>query len=81
LSGQVTDADGNALVGAQISAKYGRKYFRDWTDINGKYKLTELPRGKKISLRASSTSPSYPATEYEVVCDDKDFDIQFAPRK
>ena len=81
LSGQVSDADGNAVVGARISTKYGEKYFQDWTDINGKYKLTGLPKGKKISLRASLTSPSYPATDYEVVCDGNDFDIQFAPRK
>jgi hypothetical protein len=78
LSGLLTDEYGDPAMGTLVQISIGRRYFRDYTDIDGRYQLTGLPRGKKLKLK---TVHSRTTVYYDVFCDGNDFDVQLSPRE
>jgi len=76
LSGLVTDEYGDPVMGTLVETRIGRRYFRDFTDIDGRYELTGLPRGEKLKLNIEHR---YAPASYDVVCDGNDFDVQLSP--
>jgi hypothetical protein len=77
LSGLVTDEYGDPVIGTFVEAFFAKKYsFRDFTDIDGRYQLTGLPRGKKLKLYIKHR---HAPASYDVVCDGNDFDVQLSP--
>ncbi|NIP26212.1 MAG: hypothetical protein GWN67_27510 [Phycisphaerae bacterium] len=76
LSGLLTDEYGDPAMGTLVQISLGRRYFRDFTDIDGRYQLTGLPRGEKLKLNIEHR---YAPASYDVVCDGNDFDVQLSP--
>ncbi|MHC4692662.1 MAG: carboxypeptidase-like regulatory domain-containing protein [Planctomycetota bacterium] len=76
LSGLLTDEYGDPVMGTLVETRIGRRYFRDYTDIDGRYQLTGLPRGEKLKLNIEHR---YAPASYDVVCDGNDFDVQLSP--
>jgi len=80
LSGLVTDEYGDPVIGANVRTTFARRGFGDITDIDGRYRLTGLPRGKKLKLyvKHPDASASY---DVDVICDGNDFDVQLSPKE
>jgi len=76
LSGLVADEYGEPVIGTFVKTSFEKRYFSDYTDIDGRYQLTGLPRGKKLELNIEY--PHAPAS-YDVFCDGNDFDVQLSP--
>lgn len=76
ISGLLTDEYGDPVMGTLVQISLGRRYFRDFTDIDGRYQLTGLPRGEKLKL---DIEHRYAPASYDVVCDGNDFDVQLSP--
>ena len=78
LKGRVFDENNEPMVGLRVNANIGTQHFTDVTDIEGKYTLTGLPRGKNIS--GSVYAPGYGHTMFKAVVDSNDLDIQIFPQ-
>jgi hypothetical protein len=78
LSGLLTDEYGDPAMGTLVEIRMGRRYFRDYTDIDGRYQLTGLPRDKKLKLYMRHR---YTTVYYDVFCDGNDFDVQLVPKE
>ncbi len=85
LSGQVTDENGDVMVGFDLQIYYGSREFHEVTDINGRYEFTGLPRDRKVKLMVfgKAKGPEGTGTKlyresFEVICDGNPFDIQLS---
>jgi hypothetical protein len=85
LSGQVTNENGQVMVGFDLEILYGNKPFHDVTDINGRYEFVGLPGNRKVKLRVFGTANRQDeagkklySESFEVICDGNDFDIQLS---
>jgi hypothetical protein len=78
LSGLITDEYGDPVMGTLVETRIGRRYFRDYTDIDGRYRLTDLPKGEKLKLQIKHR---YAPASYDVICDGNDFDVQLLPKE
>jgi RNA polymerase sigma factor (sigma-70 family) len=85
LSGQVTNENGELMIGFDLEISYGGRKFSEVTDINGRYEFVGLPRDKKVKLMVSGTANRQSKAErklykesFEVVCDGNDFDMQLS---
>ncbi len=86
LSGQVTNENGELMIGFDLEISYGSRKFSEVTDINGRYEFAGLPRDRKLELTVSGTANKQSTTErklyresFEVICDGNPFDIQLSP--
>jgi len=78
LKGRVFDENNEPMVGLRVNANIGTQQFTDVTDIEGKYTLTGLPRGKNIS--GNVYADGYGHTMFKTVVDSNDLDIQIFPQ-
>ena len=82
LSGLVTNANGEMMVGFNLSIRYGNKEFDEATDINGRYEFVGLPRNKKAELMVFGRhSKVIYRDSFELICDGNDLNIQLLPPK
>jgi RNA polymerase sigma factor (sigma-70 family) len=82
LSGYVTNEDGEAMIGFDLEIYYGKKQFRELTDINGWYEFVGLPGNKKVELRVSGIDDNKVYRDsFETFCDGNYFDIHLLPQK
>ena len=86
LSGQVTNENGELMIGFDLEISYGSRKFSEVTDINGRYEFVGLPRDRKLELKVSGTANRQSTTarkmykeSFEVICDGNPFDIQLSP--
>ncbi|MHC4743107.1 MAG: carboxypeptidase-like regulatory domain-containing protein [Planctomycetota bacterium] len=76
LSGLVTDEHGDPVIGTYVEIVFGKRLSSDFTDIDGRYRLTGLPNGEKLRLNVKH--PRTPAS-HDVICDGNDFDVRLLP--
>jgi len=78
LTGRVMDPNGQPIVGFDVLASFDEQSFEDITDLVGRYELMDMPKGKKITLRAVGTIDGeiYTSEPIEIICDANDVDIE-----
>lgn len=85
MSGQVTNENGQIMVGFDLQVSYGNRRIRDVTDINGRYEFAGLPGDRKVKLKIVGIADGPGGTgkkryreSFEVMCDGNPFDIQLS---
>ena len=78
LKGQVINEKSVPMVGFKVNASVGTQQFMDVTDMQGRYTLTGLPKGKNIS--GNIYAAGYGHNMFKTVVDSNDLDIQIFPQ-
>ncbi|MHC4085149.1 MAG: redoxin domain-containing protein [Planctomycetota bacterium] len=78
LSGRVINEHNEPMMGLRIHTQTGGTLVSDTTDTRGRYKLSGLPKGKKVS--GSVYADGYGHAMFKTICDGNDLDIQLFPQ-
>jgi len=78
LSGRVINEANEPMVGLKVRSSMGMQTFEDVTDLQGRYILKGLPRGKRIS--GSVYADGYGHTMFLATLDGNDLEIKLFPQ-
>jgi len=78
ISGRVMNENNEPMVGLRVWADGAKGVSQDVTDLEGRYKLVRLPRGKRVS--GGVYAAGYGHSTFKKVIDGNDLDIQIFPQ-